>query len=195
MDAVRYITGTTWVSGGSDGSLALWSQTKKRPASVVRRAHGGEPDQAPSAGGLDGDAASWVQSVAVCHGADLVVSLCFGSSHVCCSMSSQGSWQGLRLGGLDVSREGHACMQASGAADGLIRLWAVEEGRAGAQVLRPVGGLPARGYVNGLHVARSGRFVLAGMGQEPRLGRWARDGAARNGLLLHRLSLEDPAEE
>ena len=31
--------GTEWVTGASDGSLAMWSQTKKRPTSV-RRAHG-----------------------------------------------------------------------------------------------------------------------------------------------------------
>lgn len=42
-----------------------------------------------------------------------------------------------------------------------------------------------------MQVARSGRFLLAGMGQEPRLGRWARDKKARNGLLLHRLALRD----
>lgn len=82
-------------------------------------------------------------------------------------------------------------MQASGAADGVIRLWAVEEGNTGAQALSPIGGLPARGFVNALHIARSGRFILAGMGQEPRLGRWSRDGLAKNGLLLHQLSLED----
>ena len=82
-------------------------------------------------------------------------------------------------------------VQASGAGDGLIRLWQVEEGKSGAQGLSPLGDLPARGFVNALHVARSGRFVLAGMGQEPRLGRWARDGQAKNGLLLHTLQLAD----
>lgn len=28
------------MTGASDGSLAMWSQTKKRPTSVLRRAHG-----------------------------------------------------------------------------------------------------------------------------------------------------------
>lgn len=88
-------------------------------------------------------------------------------------------------------RSKHACLrpQASGAGDGLIRLWAVEDGRAGSQVLRPLGGLPAPGFVNGLHLARSGRYVVAGMGQEPRLGRWARDGGGKNGVLVHHLSV------
>ena len=82
-------------------------------------------------------------------------------------------------------------IQASGAGDGLIRLWEVEEGKSGAQGLSQLGALPAQGFVNALHIAKSGRFVLAGMGQEPRLGRWARDSSARNGLLLHTLQLSD----
>ena len=57
--------------------------------------------------------------------------------------------------------------------------------------LMPLFALPARGFVNSLAVASSGRFVLAGMGQEPRQGRWGRDVQARNGLLMHRLTLED----
>ncbi len=93
------------------------------------------------------------------------------------------------------SQEGPCVVQASGAADGLIRLWAVQEGHTGAQALSPIGGLPARGFVNALHIARSARFVLAGMGQEPRLGRWARDAQAKNGLLLHQLSLEEDVAE
>ena len=31
IDCVAYVTGTEWVSGSSDGSLALWSQLKKKP--------------------------------------------------------------------------------------------------------------------------------------------------------------------
>ena len=81
VDAVRYITGTQWLSGGADGSLALWSQMKKRPMSVVRGAHcrsSGTEGDTPGARQPDGagvEATSWVQSVAVCHGTDLVVSL------------------------------------------------------------------------------------------------------------------------
>jgi ribosomal RNA-processing protein 9 len=81
-------------------------------------------------------------------------------------------------------------VQASGAGDGVIRLWEVE-GTAGAKgrQLAEIGGLPARGFVNALAIARSGQFVVAGVGQEPRLGRWARDVAAKNGLLVHGLKL------
>lgn len=59
------------------------------------------------------------------------------------------------------------------------------------KVLQELGGLPARGFVNSLQFAKSGKFLVAGMGQEPRLGRWARDGSAKNGLLLRNLQLQD----
>jgi ribosomal RNA-processing protein 9 len=76
---------------------------------------------------------------------------------------------------------------ASGAADGTIRLWKTSHQ---GEPLVPLHCLAARGFVNALQVASSGRFVLAGMGQEPRLGRWGRDSGAKNGLQLHMLELE-----
>lgn len=58
-----------------------------------------------------------------------------------------------------------------------------------SRALSLLGGLPARGFTNSLAIAHSGRFVVAGMGQEPRLGRWLRDPVARNGVLLLPLEL------
>lgn len=43
--------------------------------------------------------------------------------------------------------------QASGAGDGVVRLWALQGDRPGAgRKLAPLGGLPARGFVNALQV-------------------------------------------
>lgn len=39
MDCAAYLTGTEWVTGSSDGSVAVWSQLKKKPVAVVRGAH------------------------------------------------------------------------------------------------------------------------------------------------------------
>mmetsp|Transcript_37965 Transcript_37965/g.107255 ORF Transcript_37965/g.107255 Transcript_37965/m.107255 type:complete len:519 (-) Transcript_37965:1039-2595(-) len=83
-----------------------------------------------------------------------------------------------------------ADLAASGAGDGKLRLWQVSDGRHG-KTLTEHSMLPARGFINALAVARSGRFVLAGLGQEPRLGRWARNPRAKNGVLLHSLSVDD----
>lgn len=71
----RYVSGTEWVSGCYDGSVALWSQMKKKPVCLHRGVHRDQGKVAEPAGPgcADGDAAGWVQSVAVCPGADLVV--------------------------------------------------------------------------------------------------------------------------
>lgn len=71
----------------------------------------------------------------------------------------------------------------------MIRVWRLAQG-AKHKDLQLQGCLPARGFVNGLAVARSGAFLVAAVGQEPRLGRWARDDAARNGVLFHKLPME-----
>ena len=89
-------------------------------------------------------------------------------------------------------------VQASGAADGWIRLWQVSHPsipsaapvttEAGTKPgLNALGALPARGYVNGLALARDGKFAVAAIGQEPRLGRWLRDGVAKNGTVIYEL--------
>eukprot|EP00887_Chlorella_sp_A99_P001865 scaffold19.g1865.t1 len=154
IECCRYVTGSEWVTGSADGSLQLWSSTKKKAVHDLRGAHFDPADVAGArgAGSVGGDAATWVGAMAVCKGSDLV---------------------------------------ASGAGDGIIRLWRVGEGAKGgaSKALHPLGGLPARGFVNGLALACSGRLLVAGLGQEPRMGRWLRDGAARNGLLIQPLAL------
>ena len=65
-----------WVSGASDGSLAVWSQMKKRPVSIIKQAHAAPAaDKSGGAASMDSDAAGWIQSVAACQGSDLVVGL------------------------------------------------------------------------------------------------------------------------
>ena len=51
--------------------------------------------------------------------------------------------------------------------------------------------------MNGLAIASSGKFLLAGVGQEPRLGRWGRDAGAKNGVVMHRLDhiVEDDSDD
>lgn len=81
-------------------------------------------------------------------------------------------------------------MQASGAGDGLIRLWAVKNGSP-VNTLEAKRALRARGFVNGIAIARSATFLVAAIGQEPRLGRWVRDSVARNGTLVAPIPLDD----
>ncbi|CAG9461167.1 unnamed protein product [Pedinophyceae sp. YPF-701] len=154
VEACRLLTSSEFVTGDQDGTLAVWSHLSKKPSLVVNDAHPRTLENGAAVGaGCVGEAcASWISSIAVAKGSDLV---------------------------------------ASGAGNGAIRLWEARCGSKGGPIksLRPVCALPARGFVNGLAVAESGRFLLAAVGQEPRLGRWARDAKARNGVFLHQLEL------
>jgi ribosomal RNA-processing protein 9 len=93
-----------------------------------------------------------------------------------------------------VGRGTNLC--ATGAGDGTIRLWKATPGEKDT-ALEPKHSLPQRGFVNGLAIASSGKFLLAGVGQEPRLGRWGRDAGAKNGVVMHRLDhiVEDDSDE
>ena len=87
-------------------------------------------------------------------------------------------------------------LAASGAGDGAVRLWAVEQSKhGGAGGVRPAGALPAAGFVNGLAIERRGGVVAAALGPETRLGRWGRVDGARAGLLVHRLEVAPEEEE
>lgn len=164
IESCAYVTQGEWVTGDGQGSVQLWNSTKKKPTYTCRNAH--IPDHIPEdsteytgAGSIGGDACSWVGSVAVCQGSDLV---------------------------------------ASGAGDGLIKLWKVWDGGkgdGGRRALENIGSIPARGFVNSLAIAKSAKFVVAGMGQEPRMGRWLRDSKAQNGIFIHPLDIQDDGSE
>ncbi|WCJ31696.1 U3 snoRNP-associated protein-like EMB2271 [Euphorbia peplus] len=76
-------------------------------------------------------------------------------------------------------------LAASGAGNGAVRLWCIDS--APKASVRPLYDLPLIGFVNSLAFAKSGRFLVAGVGEEPRLGRWGRVSGARNGVAIQRL--------
>ncbi|CAK9029917.1 U3 small nucleolar RNA-interacting protein 2 (RRP9 homolog) (U3 small nucleolar ribonucleoprotein-associated 55 kDa protein) (U3 snoRNP-associated 55 kDa protein) (U3-55K), partial [Durusdinium trenchii] len=79
---------------------------------------------------------------------------------------------------------------ASGASDGQIKFWKADlEGR---RLHAPsLGQFAIPGFVNALCIGASGRVVVAGTGQEHRLGRWQRLAGAKNTLHILRLPEED----
>ncbi|GMI78593.1 YAOZHE [Hibiscus trionum] len=167
LECCCFINNDEFLSGSDDGSIQLWNVLRKKPVYVVKNAHALLPadqnveqngsENIPDHGLENGDhkiegynclsTYSWVSSISVCRGTDLV---------------------------------------ASGAGNGCVRLWAVETGK---KDIRPLYDVPLVGFVNSMAFAKSGRFLIAGVGQEPRLGRWGRHPAARNGVAIQPLEV------
>ena len=85
---------------------------------------------------------------------------------------------------------------ASGSDDGVVRLWqatTTAQGQ-GSSLMFTGTALPAPGYVNGLALGHSGSLLVAACGKEHRLGRWAPQREAVNGLHVMRLPLEGRGE-
>ena len=70
---------------------------------------------------------------------------------------------------------------ASGSNDGFIRIWKAEFSKFG---ITPLLTIPMTGFVNSLAFSSSGKFLVAGIGQEHRLGRWESIKQARNGVRI-----------
>eukprot|EP00514_Thraustochytrium_sp_LLF1b_P010295 CAMPEP_0184550836 /NCGR_PEP_ID=MMETSP0199_2-20130426/22296_1 /TAXON_ID=1112570 /ORGANISM="Thraustochytrium sp., Strain LLF1b" /LENGTH=485 /DNA_ID=CAMNT_0026945823 /DNA_START=17 /DNA_END=1474 /DNA_ORIENTATION=- len=75
---------------------------------------------------------------------------------------------------------------ATGGSDGFVRLWRVD--LDSMQLNTPeIGKLKVPGFVNSLAFSPSGRILVAGAGQEHRLGSWKRDHSASNRLHIFKL--------
>uniref|UniRef100_A0A8C4Q0M6 U3 small nucleolar RNA-interacting protein 2 n=1 Tax=Eptatretus burgeri TaxID=7764 RepID=A0A8C4Q0M6_EPTBU len=78
---------------------------------------------------------------------------------------------------------------ASGSYDGFLRLW-----QCGKffKSLVPILKIELAGFINALKFSSDGKFIVAGVGQEHRLGRWWRYKDVKNGVLIIPLSQEMP---
>ncbi|KAK7503349.1 hypothetical protein BaRGS_00005270 [Batillaria attramentaria] len=70
---------------------------------------------------------------------------------------------------------------ASGSKDGCVRLWKCS---ADFRSLSPLFSVPVPGFINSLQFSPTGDFLLAGVGQEHRLGRWWRLRQAKNAVYV-----------
>jgi ribosomal RNA-processing protein 9 len=69
---------------------------------------------------------------------------------------------------------------ASGSCDGYVRVWKMERNRE----IKLKFEIPVQGFVNSLVFSSDGERLIAGVGQEHRLGRWWRLKDAKNNVLV-----------
>ena len=53
--------------------------------------------------------------------------------------------------------------------------------------IEPLDAIPIHGYINGIAMGPGGKFCVAAVGQEPRMGRWDRVPRAKNRFAIIRL--------
>ncbi|KAG7494377.1 U3 small nucleolar RNA-interacting protein 2 isoform X1 [Solea senegalensis] len=73
-----------------------------------------------------------------------------------------------------------------------VQLWKCGQNYRGLQRLFSV---PVSGFINSLKFSSSGQFLVAGVGQEHRLGRWWRLKEAKNGIYIIPLKRKSPNPE
>ncbi|CAN9512029.1 unnamed protein product [Ophioblennius macclurei] len=81
---------------------------------------------------------------------------------------------------------------ASGSHNSQVTVWKCGQGYRGLERLFSV---PVNGFINSLKFSSSGQFLVAGVGQEHRLGRWWRLKEAKNGIYIIPLKRKTPDKE
>ncbi|KOS18456.1 putative WD repeat-containing protein [Escovopsis weberi] len=173
MDRIAMIDDELFVTGGDNGSLALWSVSKKKPVFVEPLAHGLDPplkpsdvsaDDNPSPDAIPAPLPRWITALRTIPYSDIILS---------------GSW------------------------DGHVRVWRLSEDKRRLELAAVLGGHPSPstsdelddaprkksivGVINDISVfergdrGMDGLCVVAAVASEHRLGRWTASKAARNG--------------
>ncbi|KAJ2733713.1 pre-rRNA processing protein [Coemansia sp. BCRC 34962] len=169
VDVVAMIDEETYVTGGDSGALCLWSVQKKKPVFIHHVAHGVQPTTASTdavsttAAEDDGDGPSATR------------------------LPTRSRWI------TALAAVPFTDMFFSASSDGLVRLWRMRPGKVPGFDL--VNTIPVAGFVNGLAVreltpegslsVRKDIALAVAVGQEPRLGRWAKEKARNVVRLFH----------
>ncbi|XP_073498906.1 U3 small nucleolar RNA-interacting protein 2 [Phyllobates terribilis] len=173
-------------SGGRDGTVRVWKITEE--TQLVFSGHDGSIDcirlineEHMVSGADDGSLALWNVSKKK----PLARRRCAHGSHGEAGLE-QPYWVSAVAAALNSD------VVASGSHDGNLRIWQCAENFKG---LQPLCTIPLVGFVNSLQFSSSADFLVAGVGQEHRLGRWWRLKPAKNGLYIVPFRRKPPLAE
>ncbi|XP_055934845.1 U3 small nucleolar RNA-interacting protein 2-like [Argiope bruennichi] len=160
--------------GGRDNTVRIWKIAEE--SQLVFQGHGASIDcvavssfQSFVSGGDDGSLLLWgtqkkkpMSKITLAHGED--------------QESEVPNWI------VSVASLQNTDLVASGSKDGFIRLWRRDDD---THTLVPISRIPVEGFVNSMKFSPSGKYLIAGIGQEHRLGRWWRIKEAKNSIVLY----------
>jgi hypothetical protein len=180
IDCVAMLNDDVAVSGSQDGSLCVWSTKKKKPVSTVETAHGSD---------------QWIGAVGAYAYTDVVATgaadgflriwQCHTENAAKKKSSVQSSMNGIN-GTNGALNNGHTDADAATAAA------AANDNNNPVNARNPrknqltnIHSVAVDGYINGIAFAGNGRFVVAAVANEHRLGRWLPvNKRARNGIVI-----------
>jgi ribosomal RNA-processing protein 9 len=85
-----------------------------------------------------------------------------------------------------VSAVKYSDVFASGSNNGVIKLWKFDND---SKKIVNLTNIPCAGFINSLAFSRTGRLLVAGVGQEHRFGRWKTDKKAKNAVKIFTLPI------
>ncbi|XP_041837053.1 U3 small nucleolar RNA-interacting protein 2 isoform X2 [Melanotaenia boesemani] len=162
-------------AGGRDGTVRVWKIAEE--SQLVFHGHKGSIDciqlineEHMISGAEDGSVSLWsvnkkkpLSTVQQAHG-------CHGDVGL-----EQPHWV------VSVAALQNSDIVASGSHNSQVNVWKCGHNYRGLELLFSV---PVPGFVNSLKFSSSGQFLVAGVGQEHRLGRWWRLKEAKNGIFI-----------
>lgn len=187
VDVVRLIDDKTFVSGGEDGSLCVWTTMKRSPVTTLSNAHGTSNDLESNPGLRHWISAlatfsfkepiEQVKSVKKRKLADDVLVSQFDDDEHESGNSSSSEAEGNE--GQNDTKKSIIALIASGSCNCEIRIWnLIKTGSKHELQLHQTIDCP--GFINDLRFTRDGSKIVAACGQEHKFGRWWKLRGTRN---------------
>lgn len=184
VDSIAFLDDESWITGTDGGALSIWSIQRKKPVFSIPNAHGryfiarndSEEAHAESSGCRGVINAENVETTA----SDIASKL--GATY---PVLTNPFWI------TAIASVPHSDLIVTGSWDGQLRFWRRQlSGGGGGMMgeekprqkkpLQLINSLPIEGYINSIQFSTSGKYLVVGVGQEHRFGRWQRIGSARN---------------
>nr|CAD2126918.1 unnamed protein product [Meloidogyne enterolobii] len=159
IDCVALINEEHFISGSADGSLYIWSMSRKKPVFVKRKAHGfhSMPQIQNSNNEMDVDLMENLNT--------RKANKSVGEPRWICS----------------VAALPYTDLVASGSSDGFLRLWRVGQDW---KSLDQIAQFNMPGFINDIRFSYNGCYIVCAVGQEHKRGRWWTLKEAKNRIMV-----------
>lgn len=162
-----------FLTGHDNGDLYLWNSGKKKPISIVN--HYDTPGNLYTSSEEDGDY--------------------YGEN-------GDGKKNRTSGGIVSVATAPNSDLALTGSNNGELRMWKLDcsiekkkreqhNNNKSVEKIQPLCKIPIHGFVNQMEISRKGKFAIAAVGQEHRLGRWERVAKAKNRFAIIKLRGND----